>query len=55
MGTAAVVSQIESIGYENKIYSIGAPENGIAVKMKRALSSIRYGMSEDTHVWMHKI
>lgn len=55
MGTAAVVSQIESIGYENRIYSIGAPENGIAVKMKRALSSIRYGMSEDIHGWMHKI
>ena len=55
MGTAAVVSQIESIGYENKIYSIGAPENGIAMKMKKALSSIRYGKSEDTHEWMHKI
>jgi|TARA_B110000483_G_scaffold243644_1_gene334784 branched-chain amino acid aminotransferase len=55
MGTAAVVSQINGIGFNDLIFPVPVPENGIAMRMKKALSSIRYGESEDKYNWMYHI
>jgi len=55
MGTAAVVSQINGIGFNDEIFPVPVPKNGIALRMKEALSSIRYGESEDKFNWMHHV
>lgn len=55
MGTAAVVSPIDGIGYHEAIISVPAPENGVAMRVKSALADIRYGRTEDRHQWMVQI
>lgn len=52
MGTAAVVSQIDTIGYNGENFSIPVPENGKAMDIKKLLTDIRMGRSEDRYGWM---
>ncbi|HCP40331.1 MAG TPA: branched chain amino acid aminotransferase [Cryomorphaceae bacterium] len=52
MGTAAVVSQIDTIGYNGQNFSIPVLSDGKAVEIKRLLSDIRLGRSEDSYGWM---
>lgn len=55
MGTAAVVSQIDTIGHQGTNYSIPAPKDGRAMEIKKMLNDIRLGLVEDTHNWMMDI
>jgi branched-chain amino acid aminotransferase len=55
MGTAAVVSSICLIGFEDELIDIPLPENGLGKRIKTALSSIRRGEAPDAHNWMRKI
>ena len=52
MGTAAVVSQIDTIGYNGEDFSIPVLTDGKAMEIKRLLNDIRLGNSEDTYGWM---
>jgi branched-chain amino acid aminotransferase len=52
MGTAAVVSQIDTIGHEDTNYSIPTPADGKAMEIKRLLNDIRLGRTPDTNQWM---
>lgn len=52
MGTAAVVSQIDTIGYQGTNYSIPTPQDGKAMEIKSMLNEIRMGRVEDIHNWM---
>jgi len=52
MGTAAVVSQIDTIGHLGTNYSIPTPTDGKAMEIKRLLNDIRLGRTLDTHRWM---
>ncbi len=52
MGTAAVVSQIDTIGFQGENYSIPVPADGKAMEIKRLLNDIRMGRSEDKYGWM---
>jgi branched-chain amino acid aminotransferase len=55
MGTAAVVSPIDGLGYHEAIIPVPAPENGVAMRVKSALADIRYGRAADRHQWMTQI
>ncbi len=52
MGTAAVVSQIDTIGYNGENFSIPVLTDGKAMEIKRLLNDIRLGRSEDSYGWM---
>ena len=52
MGTAAVVSQIDTIGYNGENFSIPVLADGKAMEIKRLLNDIRLGRSEDSYGWM---
>lgn len=52
MGTAAVVSQIDTIGHEGTDFSIPTPADGKAMEIKRLLNDIRLGRTPDTNQWM---
>ncbi len=52
MGTAAVVSQISTIGFRGTDFSIDTPDDGYAMKIKKALSDIRMGTIADKNNWM---
>ena len=52
MGTAAVVSQIDTIGHQGTNYEIPAPKDGKAMEIKALLNDIRLGRTADTHQWM---
>lgn len=52
MGTAAVVSQIDTIGYHGENFSIPVLADGKAMEIKRLLNDIRLGRSEDSYGWM---
>lgn len=52
MGTAAVVSQIDTIGHQGTNYSIPTPADGKAMEIKRLLNDIRLGRTPDTNQWM---
>jgi branched-chain amino acid aminotransferase len=54
MGTAAVVSPINGIGYREELFNVPTPENGMGVRIKKALSDIRVGRTDDVHGWMTK-
>ena len=45
MGTAAVVSQICTIGFRGEDFSIPVPKDGYAMKIKKQLTDIRMGVS----------
>ncbi len=55
MGTAAVVSTIDGIGYKNEIFTVPTPKDGFAMKIKKGLTEIRTGLAEDKFSWMHNI
>jgi len=55
MGTAAVVSQISTIGYCGTDYEVATPKDGFASKIKRELNAIRYGEVEDPYNWMLRL
>lgn len=52
MGTAAVVSPIQQIGYQGTRYDIPTPNDGMAAKIRQGLNDIRLGRVEDKHGWM---
>ena len=52
MGTAAVVSQIDGIGYRGEDLSIPTPQDGYAMRIKKELTDIRMGRAEDPYGWM---
>lgn len=52
MGTAAVVSQISTIGYRSEDFEIATPERGYAMRIKKLLSDIRSGDAPDSYGWM---
>ncbi len=52
MGTAAVVSQISQIGFRGTNYEVATPNDGYAMKIKKALTDIRMGVVEDKYNWM---
>ena len=52
MGTAAVVSQIDTIGYNGENFSIPVLADGKAMEIKHLLNDIRLGRSEDSYGWM---
>ncbi len=55
MGTAAVVSQISTIGYRGEDFSIPVPKDGIAMQIKKQLTDLRMGKAEDPYNWMVKL
>lgn len=55
MGTAAVVSQISTIGFRGTNYEVSTPTDGYAMKIKKALTDIRMGNAEDKYGWMETI
>jgi branched-chain amino acid aminotransferase len=55
MGTAAVVSIIDGIGYKEEIFAVPTPSDGFAMKIKKGLTDIRIGATEDKYGWMVKI
>jgi branched-chain amino acid aminotransferase len=52
MGTAAVVSQIDTIGFRGEDFEIATPADGYALKIKKALTDIRQGKVADPYGWM---
>ncbi|TNE26955.1 MAG: branched-chain amino acid aminotransferase [Bacteroidetes bacterium] len=55
MGTAAVVSVIEQIGFKNERFDIPTPTDGMASKIRAGLNDIRLGRVEDRFNWMTKV
>ena len=51
-GTAAVIAQINRIGYHGKDYHINAPEDGVAAMLKSSINGIRQGRLQDKHDWV---
>lgn len=54
MGTAAVISPINMIGYRGTDYDIATPEDGFAMRIKQELTDLRSGKAEDPYGWMLK-
>jgi len=54
MGTAAVISPINMIGFRGTDYDIATPEDGYAMRIKQELTDLRSGKSEDPYAWMVK-
>jgi branched-chain amino acid aminotransferase len=52
MGTAAVVSPINGLGYKEEDFAIPTPDDGFAMKIKKGLTDIRKGNVEDKYGWM---
>jgi branched-chain amino acid aminotransferase len=52
MGTAAVVSPINGLGYKDEDFAIPTPADGFAMKIKKGLTEIRKGQVEDKYGWM---
>jgi branched-chain amino acid aminotransferase len=52
MGTAAVVSQISTIGFRGEDFEIPTPQDGYAMQIKKELTDIRMGRAEDPYNWM---
>ena len=55
MGTAAVVSTIDGIGYKDEVFAVPTPDDGFAMKIKKGLTDIRIGAVPDKFGWMVKI
>lgn len=54
MGTAAVISPINMIGYRGTNYDIATPQDGFAMRIKQELTDLRSGKAEDPYGWMLK-
>ena len=55
VGTAAVVSEINSFGYQGIQYSIDEVENPYAPLLKKALTDIQLGRAEDPYGWRYEV
>lgn len=55
MGTAAVISEINSFGYQGIQYSIDEVENPYAPLLKKALTDIQLGRTEDPYGWRYEV
>ena len=55
MGTAAVISPISTIGFRGTDFEVGTPADGYAMKIKKALTDLRSGKTEDPYNWMVKL
>lgn len=55
MGTAAVISPINGIGYRDEIFDIPTPSNGFGMRIKKGLTDIRTGVAPDAHGWMVEV
>lgn len=55
MGTAAVISPIDTIAFRDTDFSIPTPDDGLGIHIKKRLSDIRYGRVEDPYGWMLKV
>jgi branched-chain amino acid aminotransferase len=55
MGTAAVVSPISGIGFGDELFEVPTPEQGMGSRIRKALSDIRVGRTEDRNVWMLRV
>ncbi len=51
VGTAAVVSPVDTVGIEGKNYKVEVKEDGHWKKLKTALTDIQFGRSEDEFGW----
>lgn len=51
MGTAAVISPINMIGYRGTNYDIATPQDGFAMRIKQELTDLRSGKAEDPYGW----
>ena len=59
-GTAAVVSQIQSISYKEngeyvKMELPDASSRDVSVNLKKEINDIRAGLLPDTYKWMHEV
>lgn len=52
MGTAAVVSPINGLGFRDELFDIPTPVDGYAMQIKKGLTDIRQGTTEDKFGWM---
>ena len=52
VGTAAVVSPINRIGFHGEDFMIPTPEDGKGMEIKAGLNKIRMGSAEDKFNWM---
>ena len=52
VGTAAVVSIINRIGYKDGDITVATPDDGFAMKIKKGLTDIRKGLVKDPYGWM---
>ena len=55
MGTAAVVSPISGIGFGDELFEVPTPEQGMGSRIRKALSDIRVGRTEDRNAWMLRV
>lgn len=54
MGTAAVISPINVIGFRGTDFDIATPQDGYAMRIKQELTELRSGKAEDPYGWMLK-
>ncbi len=54
MGTAAVISPINMIGFRGTDFNIATPEDGYAMRIKKELTELRSGKAADPYGWMLK-
>lgn len=52
-GTAAVISPIAGFGYREDDYELPKIENSYAAKLKKRITDIQYGKTEDKFGWRH--
>lgn len=55
VGTAAVVSEINSFGYQGIQYSIDEPDDAFAPRLKKSLTDIQLGRANDPYGWRYEI
>lgn len=54
-GTAAVIAQVSELYYQGQSMVIEEPENSVRERMYKAITSIHYGETADTHGWMVEV
>ncbi|MEO6488401.1 MAG: branched-chain amino acid aminotransferase [Ferruginibacter sp.] len=54
-GTAATISLIKELRYKDYVMQFDVEKWQTAPELKKRLNDIRYGKSEDTFGWMHKV
>ena len=54
-GTAVVVSEISSFGYEGKNYNLKITENSYATTLKSTITKIQYNLIQDPYGWRSEV